>query len=133
MLAARERARAELGCKLSEKGYSSACVNAVLDRLEAEHLQSDERYAEEFVAQRIRRGLGPLRIAAELRDKGISEELIAAWVETNDSAWSRRMAVVAAGRFGDAAATDRRELAKRARFLEYRGFPAELIRHYLFD
>ena len=133
MLAAREHARAELRRKLLAQGYSTEYVDEVLDQLASQNLQSDERFAEHYVAQRVRQGYGPLRIAAELRERGIAEHLIADWVVTNDPEWRQRMEAVVSRRFGELAARDRRELSKRARFLEYRGFSADLIGRYLFD
>jgi len=133
LLATREHARAELQRKLSAKGYSAEYVGEVLDQLAAQNLQSDERFTEHYVTQRVRQGYGPLRIAAELREREIAEDLIADGVVTNDSVWRQRMEAVVSSRFGNLAARDRRELNKRARFLEYRGFSADLIRQYLFD
>lgn len=132
LLAAREHTRAELQRKLSARDYAIAYVGEVLDQLAAQDLQSDARFTEHYVARRIRQGYGPLRIEAELRQRGIAEGLIAEWVVRNDSAWQERAFAAATGRFGDLPASDRKELAKRARFLEYRGFSAESIRQYLF-
>ncbi len=104
-----------------------------LDELARQHLQSDDRYTEHYVAQRRAGGYGPRRITAELRERGIALELIEAWLDDSDASWPTQLAAVAAARFGTARPTDRRELARRARFLEYRGFPPDLIRRFLFD
>ena len=133
LLATREHARAELQRKLAAKGCAAEYIDEVLDQLAAQNLQSDERFTEHYVAQRIRQGYGPLRIVAELRERGITEDLIADRVVTNDPEWRQHMEAVVSSRFGELAASDRRELTKRARFLEYRGFSADLIRRYLFD
>ena len=108
-----------------------AYVESTLDELARQGLQSDTRYTEQYVAQRRRRGYGPRRIRGELRERGIGPELIAAWLDEGDAAWSERLVEVAAAHCGRIAAGDRRALAKCARFLEQRGFAPELIRRHL--
>ena len=95
-------------------------------------MQSDARYAEQYVAQRAARGYGPARIRAELRERGIEDAVIADWLDERDPVWKERLAEVARKRFGAAGPADLRDRARRARFLEYRGFGAELIRRVLF-
>ena len=104
----------------------------LLDDLAARGLQSDERYAEAYVEQRVRRGYGPMRIRAELRERGIGEALIESWLDDDRELWISRLDAVLASRFG-APARDQRELARQARFLERRGFPGDLIRRRLLD
>jgi regulatory protein len=45
--------------------------------------------------------------------------------------WPQRLAEVHDRRFGPGAPSDLQELARRARFLEQRGFPSEAIRRFL--
>ena len=104
----------------------------MLDRLAACGLQSDARYAEQYVAMRAARGYGPVRIRAELRERGVDAAVIDDWLDERDASWRERLRVVARKRFGAAAPADFRERARRARFLEQRGFGAELIRRELF-
>lgn len=132
LLASREHSQAELRRKL-EGRFPDDALGAVLDALAVRGLQSDERFTEQYVAMRTRKGYGPLRIRAELRDKGVATELIESWLDPRDPAWPRHMREVAAQKFGSEPANDRKEMARRGRFLEYRGFPAEMIRAYLFD
>ena len=132
LLATREHSRAELRRKLLARAGEVAVVEALLDDLAARGLQSDARYAEQYVAQRAARGYGPARIRAELRERGIDEAVIADWLDERDPVWKERLAEVARKRFGAAGPADFRDRARRARFLEYRGFGAELIRRALF-
>ena len=132
LLAARECSRAELRRKLLARGGEAAVVEGVLDALAQRRLQSDARYAEQYVAQRAARGYGPARIRAELRERGIEDDVIADWLDERDPVWKDRLAAVARKRFGAAGPADFRDRARRARFLEYRGFGAELIRRVLF-
>ena len=133
LLATREHSRAELRRKLLARGGEAAVVEGVLDALAQRRLQSDARYAEQYVAQRAARGYGPARICAELRERGIDDDVIADWLDERDPVWKDRLAEVARKRFGAAGPADFRDRARRARFLEYRGFGAELIRRVLFS
>lgn len=130
LLAVREHSRHELHNKLG-RSFDRDTVQAVLDQLVECGLVSDERFTEHYVASRIRKGFGPLRIRAELRERGIDGDLIEAWLDLEDGAWCECLREVARRRFGDERTADRRIQAKQARFLQYRGFPESLIRDYL--
>lgn len=105
----------------------------VLDALEAQGLLSDERFAENYVSYRQRKGYGPRRIQVELKERGISAELMEPWLDMNDPDWFDRMKKVAKRKFGGLPARDQKEQARRARFLEYRGFQQSQIRRFLWD
>jgi regulatory protein len=132
LLAARDHSRAELRRKLLAIGGDPAAVERVLDGLSQRRLQSDARYAEHYVARRAARGYGPVRIRAELRERGIEDAVIADCLDEGDPRWRDRLAETARQRFGAASPADFRDRARRARFLEYRGFGKELIRRVLF-
>lgn len=104
----------------------------MLDGLARRELQSDERYAEQYVEQRAARGYGPVRIRVELRERGIDAAVIDEWLDERDPVWRERLVEVVRKRFGPGKTADFRERARRARFLEYRGFGADLIRQALF-
>ena len=131
LLAVREHSRHELRRKLSDRGHDSGLTDEVLDALVRRRLLSDERFAAQYLAQRMRKGFGPLRIRAELAARGVAEQLIAATLETACCDWEDRLAEAASRRFGERPARDPRELARRGRFLEQRGFPISLIRRHL--
>lgn len=133
LLGAREHTRVELTRKLADRGHDSSLVRQVLDDLAQRGLQSDERYTEQYLAMRTRKGYGPLRIRAELAEKGISETMIQDWLDPRDPAWRESMHEVARAKFGPQPPEDRKEMARRARFLEYRGFYPDHIRRLLLD
>ena len=87
ILARREHTRLELSRKLKAKDFSEEEIEAQIDTLIDEGLQSDERYAESYVNMRRNRGYGPLKIKQELRQRGISSELVNIFVEFNDKVW----------------------------------------------
>ncbi len=133
LLASREHSRYELRRKLVARHPDGALVDAVLDDLTGRCLLDDERFAESYVAQRTRKGYGPVRIRAELAERGIEGALAECWLEAASDRWTELLADVAHRKFGDAPAEDMRALSKRGRFLEQRGFPVSLIRRYLDD
>ena len=131
LLASREHSRLELDRKLRAKGFDAAAVARILDDLIESDLVSNERMAEAYVASRARKGFGPRRLRQELRERGVENDLIAPLLDRDAEDWAERLGQVVDKKFGPEPATDPKELARRARFLEYRGFPSDLVRRYL--
>jgi regulatory protein len=90
-------------------------------------LQCDERFAELYARERVDRGDGPRKIRAALSERGVSGAHIDSALAPYSQEWIDRATNVAAQRFGSAAADSARERARRARFLDQRGFPADVI------
>jgi regulatory protein len=105
----------------------------VLDALSRRRLQSDERFAEQYLYSRQRRGYGPLRIRAELRERGVDEGLIEAYLDERDEGWLACLRQAHDKKYGDTLPQNFKEQARRARFLQYRGFTAEQIRGFFRD
>lgn len=133
LLARREHSRGELRRKLDQRSFEAGDIERALDGLERERLLSDERFAEQFVRERFERGSGPLKIRAELRRRGVADELASAALTGYDDEWRRRVCEVRRKRFGDGPPTDYRERARQARFLQARGFDIDQIRAALKD
>ena len=131
LLARREHSRRELRDKLLARLEETGALDEVLDRLEQDGLLSDQRFAEAFVRSRINRGQGPVRLRQELMQRGVSETLIHQAIESEGADWFALAQEVALRRFGPDTASDRRELARRLRFLQYRGFTTEQCRQAL--
>jgi regulatory protein len=131
LLAAREHARQELRQKLIQRQADPELLEQVLDQLRRDGLQSDERFCESLVESRINKGQGPLRIRRELKERGIDAELTDRYLEIYDGEWGNLLRQVHDAKFGQGPVRESKELAKRARFLEYRGFPGEMIRSFL--
>ncbi|HPR06131.1 MAG TPA: recombination regulator RecX [Denitromonas sp.] len=131
LLSQREHSRAELTRKLAPHGTPEEIV-ALLERLEDVDLQSDARFAESYVRSRQAR-YGSRRIALDLKQRGVSDDLIAAALdegsEGDDQARARD---VWAKKFGTPP-VDAREWARQARFLQGRGFGADVIHRILKD
>ena len=134
LLARREHSRKELRGKLAAKGHAADFVDPVLDDLERRGLLSERRFAESYIASRRRKGYGPLRIRAELRERGIEPAEFEAELSPDAGQWWDLMVDTTERRFGTApAGDDRREQGRRARFLQQRGFSPEMIRRFLWD
>ncbi len=133
LLMRREHAVVELQKKLTAKGYDVNIVAEVVEQLADEGLVSDARFTETFVCYRRNNGRGPQRIQSELRERGVSEKIQAAYLDIGDSQWFERAAQVRSKRFGDALPEDFKERARQARFLQYRGFTSAQIREVLDD
>ncbi len=79
LLTVRARTRSELAGRLAQRGYSEEVASTVLSRLEAVGLVDDEDFAEQWVRSRqANAGKGKRALAAELRAKGIGDEIVAA-------------------------------------------------------
>jgi regulatory protein len=131
LLARREHSAGELRTKLRERGYESTAVEAVLSSLAQENLLSDQRFVQEFMAARVRRGSGPMKIRAELRGRGVEGELVDLALATLKGASAEGAATARRKRFGAELPKDMTERARQARFLQQRGFSMDDIRKAL--
>ncbi|MFO7549947.1 MAG: regulatory protein RecX [Haliea sp.] len=156
LLARREHSLSELQTKLSRRFALPDMVASVLQELQRDNLQSDERYAESLLRQRLQRGYGPARIRQDMRERGLDEAAITAahaavepdWFAVAEEAFVRKFGGSAdASPAGDSSARDEealdpvarreaqqaafKEKARRLRFMQYRGFASEHFRHLL--
>lgn len=127
LLARREYSKQELQQRLLQPEFAADLVAEILADLAREGLQSDERFVESFISSRRRRGQGPMRIQAELRQRGISDQLIADWLDMRDSCWFKLVRDVHDKRFSGQQPETLAERARQQRFLNYRGFTTEQI------
>ncbi len=124
-LARREYSRAELTAKLLPHMQENDDIEAVLDDLVRRKFLSDARAAEQVVNQRRAR-FGTQRIAHELRQKGIPENLITeempqlkdSELEAAREVWQKKFGILPA---------NQQEKAKQVRFLQSRGFGMDVI------
>jgi regulatory protein len=133
LLALRDYTSSELRKKLKERGYLEHAYEAVIFDLECASKLNDRRYGFNLVASRSRRGRGPVRIRQELRQKGLSDDAIDEAVKTGEDApdFLALARAARARKFGPGIPKDRKERARQARFLQYRGFSTDHIRAVL--
>jgi len=124
-LARREYSRAELRAKLLPHVGETDDVDAVLDALAARGWLSDARALDQTVNIRRTR-FGPQRIAHELKQKGISDDLISAALPQLKQGELEAARVVWQKKFASPP-QDQKEKAKQMRFLQSRGFSTEVI------
>ncbi|HFD80584.1 MAG TPA: regulatory protein RecX [Gammaproteobacteria bacterium] len=132
MLARREHSTLELRRKLQARSIDAGLIDEVLAQLADEGLLSEQRFTEAYVRGRCERGYGPLRIRAELRERGIGDGLIEVYLSPWSECWPESAEAQRRKRFGEALPQDFRERARQTRFLQQRGFSGEHIRA-LFD
>jgi regulatory protein len=124
-LARREHSRMELARKLAPHCEDRAEIDVILDDFAQRGWLNETRFAEMIVQARQGK-FGSRRIVHELREKGVSEEAIAAALpevrenelETARAVWEKKFGVIP----GDA-----KDKAKQMRFLASRGFGQEVI------
>lgn len=109
------------------RGYEEASIRTVVEALGKEGLQSDNRYTENYIHNRIEKGYGPVRIVQELREKGIDDELISLQIAEQEPDWLQLAGKARIKRFGHKLPQNFREQAKQSRFLQQRGFSGEHI------
>ena len=126
LLARREHSRAELARKLARRAASPEALESVLFDLEKRKELSDERFAAER-ARRLARKYGAAKIRQDLKARGVSEEII----DGVSSSGEIELARTILQRKYRAPATTREARARRARFLQSRGFSFDIIRSLL--
>lgn len=121
MLMRREHSRLELFQKLQTKGFDVDVVNNSISKLVEQNYQSDDRFSEEFIQMRFNQGKGPVKIASDLKMKGINT------FDLSVFDWFQLAKEIRQRKFGDLSSLDFKETAKQKRFLQSRGFTLDQI------
>lgn len=134
LLARREHSFHELLDKLSDRFPDldpARDLRPALERLRDEGLQSDERFAAAWVRYRSSRGIGPLKIRAELKPRRLAPEIVEEALHQEGIDWEALCEQVFLGKFRPSRRADLREKARWQRFLQQRGFTGAEIRAVL--
>ena len=130
-LARREHSFHELILKLGEK-YPEFDKNdeilPALTRLKNENLQSDQRFLESYVRYRRNKGFGPIKIEAELYQKGVDSNDVKTELYSEDNDWNDICQQAFQKRFRCIDTGSLAEIQRYQRFLIQRGFLTENIR-----
>ncbi len=86
-LGRREYAAAELARKLQQREIEETIAWQAIEALQEAGLQSDCRFAEAFVRQRVGSFNGPIKIRAQLRQRGLGDALIAQALSEQGTDW----------------------------------------------
>ena len=146
-LSRREHGRAELRQKLLDKEQDPDSINALLDEFEEKGYQSDYRTTLMLIRENIRKGRGRGRIKQEFYKKklampsnidelidmaNIESEEFSEFVDTDQDSlvegvdWLKLAVTARTKKYGDSIPTEQKEKAKQLRFLQYRGFKADV-------
>ena len=129
LLARREHSRLELRQKLLQRGYPPELIDPVLNRLIEERLLDEARYAEIYACGRADKGYGPLRIARELRERGVPEDRVAAALATLEDDWLPNLRELHRKRFKSRVPADAAGRIQQTRVLRQHGFTLDQIKH----
>lgn len=113
----------------TDESSASEQISAILEDFKKRGWLSDARFTEQLVHARQAR-FGSARVANELREKGVADDLIAsavAEVKVNELEHAR---AVCKKKY-KASPTSREDWAKQARFLQSRGFGFDVIKKVL--
>lgn len=128
-LGKREYSTIELGQKLKTYADESDDIPALLADFKARGWLSDARFTAQLInARKVK--FGSAKVAHELKEKGISDDLIANAVSEIKENELEHATEVWRKKF-KAEAKDRHEWAKQARFLQSRGFGFDTIKKVL--
>lgn len=127
LLNRREHSQQELLTKLALKGFDRTEIQYVLDELQQQGWQSDQRFAQAYVSSRLAGGFGPLKIQSELIQRGIREFDLNALVEENFGSWLDLLLQVYQQKYHDTVDLTAKEWLKRSYFLQQRGFTGTMI------
>jgi regulatory protein len=122
LLARREHTELELKNKLLVKKFDSDEIIKVIQTLQTQGLQSDARFLESYVSMRSRRGFGPIRIKAELIERGINKTLINESEAFNSLNWKELAENIICKKFGVEQPTSFQDKVKQKQYLYYKGF-----------
>ena len=122
----RERSEAEIRNHLKIRDITNGVIDDVIDRLHRSDLVDDRRFANNWVENRVEfRPRGRRALVYELRQKGISEEIIQESLEQiNDEELAYQAAIKQAKKYHSLEWDDYRK--KMLGFLSRRGFPYEI-------
>jgi regulatory protein len=127
LLGRRDFASRELRERLLKQRFDEVAIAAVLAELARDGILDEARYAQNYVTHHADRGQGPVRIVAELRRRGVPDELIEAAIAGGPD-WCALARKVCRAKFGPEAPLSWPQRARQARFLQYRGFSSDHIR-----
>ncbi|MGI9273085.1 MAG: regulatory protein RecX [Woeseiaceae bacterium] len=126
-LARREHGRAELLTKLGNFGFDADAADDAVAQLVDDNLQSDARFVEAFISSRISQGKGPVKIRADLRERGLASGVIENGLEDAEQDWYALAVEVRLKKFAPERPADYNEKVRQMRFLQSRGFETDQI------
>ena len=128
LLARREHSRLELRQKLAQRGFPAEHLEPVLNHLAEDGLLNEGRYAEMYASSRADKGYGPLRIASELRERGIPQEPIDLALAALENDWLPKLRELHRKRFKSLVPADVAGRMQQTRVFRQHGFTLDQIK-----
>lgn len=129
LLARREHSVKELMTKLAGRCADEDMLDNVIFSLQESGYVSDQRFVESFLRQRVNQGYGPKKIQFDMRDKGISADMLDLAMQEQEIDWFALALDVYRRKFRSEESFDAKGYAKRMRYMMQRGFDAEQTRY----
>jgi len=131
LISRREHSRYELMQKLNKRyPETRSLIEEVLDKLIANNILDDERFAEMYINSRARKGFGPKKIEMELSSKHVESFIISSSLEAYDN-WIENAKKELLKKFKGIVPTDYQSKIKQKQFLFNRGFSTQIIERVL--
>jgi len=131
LLARREHSYKELSQKLKQRGWPEPELENVLSDLADQGLQSDERFVETFVRNRAQKAYGPVRIRAELGQRGIDRAQVDRALRETDADWLELASGWYERRYRGDPPADMKDKSRRQQALARRGFDHSIVRELI--
>lgn len=131
LLARREHSVKEIRQKIATEFLDDVVLDTLVEQLQSENYLSDHRFTEAFVRSRKHRGVGPVKLRAELNNKGVDSELAESMIDASSKEWLEVALKLHDKKYGDQAVSDYNQWTKRARFLQSRGFTMDHIKNVI--
>ena len=133
LLARREHSAQEIRQKLRQREFDDKEIDQVVIDLQQGGWLSDERFTEAYIRMRMVKGFGPVRIAMELRERGVDDVLVDQYLDPRAPEWLQSLREQYHKKYAGKSIEDYNDKAKRIRFLQYRGFALDVIHEVLGD
>ena len=131
LVSRREHSQYELIQKLNKRfPETMPIIEDVVQKLSANNILNDERFAEMYLNSRARKGFGPKKIEMELNSKKVDSLLIANAIADYDS-WAENAENELSKKFKGVKPTDFNSKMKQKQFLFNRGFSTQIIEQIL--
>ncbi len=127
LLSRREHSAFEIRDKLFKRDFDGATIEQAIAELQQGGWLSDQRFAEAYIRMRQQKGFGPVRIAIELSERGVKENIIDTLLHADDEVWQQTLLQQYLKKYKNTPIADYNDKAKRIRFLQYRGFSLDVI------
>ena len=127
LLSRREHSALEIRDKLLKRDFEEEEIAQTISELQQGGWLSDERFTEAYIRMRQQKGFGPIRIAIELNERGVKESIVDSFLQADDESWRLTLEQQYAKKYKHKEIEDYNDKAKRIRFLQYRGFPLDMI------